>query len=305
MFKPSGSWVAIPTPFDSHNKVDFGVFQEIIDFHVAHGTTMLFCMGSAGEVSMLSNEERHAIVPQMVKMAKGKLPVFFGSTLATTEATVDFAKYCEAEGADGLVFSAPNYLLPSKSATTEFFLTAMKSVSLPVGIYHNPSRTGVSIEPEQIELFANECPNFVVDKEAMPSVGHLCEVKKRLGDRISIMCCDYPKYSILMPLMSIGGNGAANIGGNVIPEEMARMSRPWDTIEIYQECRETYMKNYDLLKALYFFSNPVCIKAALRIMGIPVGALRKPYQELGGSKLEELKRLMEEAGVFEKYGRAK
>ena len=77
MFKPSGSWVAIPTPFDSHNKVDFGVFQEIIDFHVAHGTTMLFCMGSAGEVSMLSNEERHAIVPQMVKMAKGKLPVFF------------------------------------------------------------------------------------------------------------------------------------------------------------------------------------------------------------------------------------
>ena len=83
------------------------------------------------------------------------------------------------------------------------------------------------------------------------------------------------------------------------------MSRPWDTIEIYQECRETYMKNYDLLKALYFFSNPVCIKAALRMMGIPVGALRKPYQELGGSKLEELKRLMEEAGVFEKYGRAK
>ena len=65
------------------------------------------------------------------------------------------------------------------------------------------------------------------------------------------------------------------------------------------------MKYYDLLKALYFFSNPVCIKAALRMMGLPVGALRKPYQELGGSKLEELTRLMEELGVFEKYGRAK
>ncbi|MEA4891089.1 MAG: dihydrodipicolinate synthase family protein [Peptococcaceae bacterium] len=305
MFKPSGSWVAIPTPFDSHNKVDFGAFQEIIDFHVAHGTSMLFCMGSAGEVSMLSPEERYAIVPQMVKMAKGKLPVFFGSTMATTEATVKLAQYCEAEGADGLVFSAPYYLLPSKQACMEFFTTAMQSVSLPVGIYNNPSRTGVMLEPEMIEEFANQCPNFVVDKEAMGNVGHLCEVKKRLGDRISIMCCDFPKYSILLPLMSIGGNGAANIGGNVIPEEMAIMSRPWNTIEDHIQCRDTYMKYYDLLKALYFFSNPVCIKAALRMMGLPVGALRKPYQELGGSKLEELTRLMEELGVFEKYGRAK
>lgn len=301
MFKPSGSWVAIPTPFDKNNKVDFGVFKVIVDFHLAHHTNMLFCMGSAGEVSMLSMEERRAIVPEMVKICKGKIPVFFGSTLATTEATVEFAKYCEDQGADGLVFSSPNYLLPSKSAYTEFFLTAMKSVSLPVGIYNNPSRTGVMIEPEIIGQFHQECPNFVVDKEAMPSVGHLCEVKQLVGDEVSIMCCDFPKYSILLPTMAIGGQGAANIGGNVIPEEMAFMSKPWDSIEQVKACRETYFHYYRLLKALYMFSNPVCIKAALRILGIPVGALRKPYQELGGSKLEELTNVMQELGVTEKY----
>lgn len=301
MFKPSGSWVAIPTPFDKSNKVDFGAFHEIVDFHLAHQTSMLFCMGSAGEVSMLSIEERRAIVPEMVKYCKGKIPVFFGSTLATTEATVEFARYCEDCGADGLVFSSPNYLLPSKSAYTEFFLTAMQSVRLPVGIYNNPSRTGVDIDPAVIGQFHRECPNFVVVKEAMPSVGHLCEVKQQVGDEVSIMCCDFPKYSILLPTMSIGGQGAANIGGNVIPEEMALMSRPWDSIGQVNVCRETYFKYYDLLKALYFFSNPVCIKAALRILGLPVGHLRKPYQELGGSKLEELTRLMYELGVVEKY----
>ena len=304
MIKPSGSWVAIPTPFDEHNHIDFGVFREIVDFHVEHGTSMLFCMGSAGEVSMLSAEERYAIVPEMIKIAKGRIPVFFGASMPTTEATVKFAQYAEAEGADGLVFSSPYYLLPSTAAVKEFFLTAMQSVKLPVGVYNNPSRTGVMLEPETIVAFADECENFVVDKEAMPSVGHLCEVKRRLGERISIMCCDFPKYSILLPLMAMGGNGAANIGGNVIPEEMALMSRPWDSIEQVQQCRETYFKHYDLLKALYFFSNPVCIKAALRLLGIPVGPLRKPYQELGGAKLEELTRLMTELGVIEKYRRS-
>ncbi len=305
MFKPSGSWVAIPTPFDSQNKVDFGGFKEIVDFHVAHGTSMVFIMGSAGEVSMLSVEERRSILTEMAKYCKGKIPAFFNATMTSTDATVEMAQFAEAQGADGLVFSAPFYLLPSQAAVKEFFLTAMQSVEIPVGVYNNPSRTGVMLDPEMIGQFADECPNFVVDKEAMPSVGHLCDVKRRIGDRVSLMVCDFPKYSILLPVMAMGGQGAANICGNVIPDEMAEMSKPWDTIEQVNNCKEIYFKHYDLMKALYYFSNPVCIKAALRMMGLPCGALRKPYQELGGSKLEELTRLMEELGVFDKYGRAK
>ena len=115
------------------------------------------------------------------------------------------------------------------------------------------------------------------------------------------MCCDFPKYSILLPTMAIGGQGAANIGGNVIPEEMALMSKPWDSIEQVNACRNTYFQYYDLLKMLYLFSNPVCIKAALRILGLPAGRLRKPYQELGGSKFTELETLMRNLGVVEKY----
>jgi 4-hydroxy-tetrahydrodipicolinate synthase len=303
MFKPSGSWVAIPTPFDSNNKIDLGAFKEIVDFHIAHGTNMLFCMGSAGEVSLLTAEERYATLPEVVKMCKGRIPVFFGSTFPTTEATIKFAQYAEAQGADGLVFTAPNYVLPPQSAVKAFFMEAMQSVSIPVGVYNNPSRTGVFLEPETLEALADACPNFVVDKEAMPNVSQLCEVQMRIGDRVNIMCCDFPKYSILLPTMAVGGTGAANIGGNVIPEEMALMSKPWDNIEQVNICRETYFKFYPLLKALYWFSNPICIKAALNLMGLPGGHLRKPYEDLGGKKLEELKAIMTDLGVLEKYGR--
>ena len=302
MIKPSGSWVAIPTPFDSQNHIDFGAFKTIVDFQVANGTNMLFCMGSAGEVSMLSAEERYEVVKEMVKITKGRIPVFFGGTFPTTESTVRFAQYAEAEGADGLIFTAPTYLLPPQSAVKAFLLEAMQSVSLPVGVYNNPSRTGVFLEAETLEALAQACPNFVVDKEAMPNISQLCDVQMRIGDRVNIMCCDFPKYSIVLPTMAIGGTGVAGIGGNVIPAEMAQMTRPWDNIEQVNLSREIYYKYYELLKALYWFSNPICIKAALNMMGLPGGALRKPYQDLSGPKLAELKQIMTQAGVFEKYG---
>lgn len=302
MIKPSGSWVALPTPFDKAGNVDLGGFRTLVDFHVAHKTNMLFCMGSAGEATTLSLEERKAIVHEMVKLCKGRIPVFFGAAMPSTEATVGFASYCEVEGADGLIFTAPYYLLPPQSAVREYLLTAMQSVQIPVGIYNNPSRTGINIEPETIEFLAQACPNFVVDKEAMPNVKQLVEVQRRVGDRLNLLCCDFPKYSILLPTLALGGAGAANIGGNIIPEEMALMARPWLSMEDLRICRETYFYYFDLLQALYWFSNPIVIKAALNLMGLPAGSLRKPYQALEGARLEELKALLERYGVIKKYG---
>lgn len=301
MIKPSGSWVAIPTPFREDMTIDFGVFDLLVEHHIRYGTNMLFCLGSAGEATMLTLEERHAVITYMAKLCKGRIPVFFGATMATTEATVQMARYAQAEGADGLIFTAPSYLLPPQADIREFLLTAMKAVEIPVGIYNNPSRTGVNISPETIELLAGECENFVVDKEAMGDVSQLVEVKRRLGERLNILCCDAPGYSILPSTLAIGGNGAANIGGNVIPEEMARMARPWTSDDIRRESVETYFQYYELLQALYWASNPIVIKAALRLLGFPVGAVRKPYQDLAGDRLGALKGLLEQTGVMRKY----
>lgn len=302
MYKPIGSWVAIPTPFNESGTIDWKGFEILIDHHALHKTSTLLVMGSAGEVTLLSQDERKEIVRCVSKYAKGKIPVFFGATFPTTEETIKFSQYAESEGADGLVYTAPPYLLPPQTALAEHLLACTKSVSIPVAIYNNPSRVGVFIEPDTIGRLADECPNFVADKEAMGSVQHLVEVKRRVGDRVHILCCDFPQYSILLPTLAIGGHGAANIGGNIIPEEMAIIARPWDSIDKVEESRRLYFKYYPLLEALYWFSNPIVIKAALNILGLPAGKLRRPYPELRGEKLEELKRLMCEMGIIEKYG---
>jgi len=303
MFKPSGSWVAIPTPYNKNGKIDFGGFRTLVEFHISHGTSELLVMGSAGEVTLLTPEERKEIVKQLVKFSKGKIPVFFGAGFPTTEATVDFSIYAESEGADGLIFTVPPYLLPPQKSVYEHLAACMESVGIPVGIYNNPSRTGVNIETETIIGLAEKYPNFVADKEAMPNVKQLVEIKRALGDRLGLLCCDFPKYSIVIPTLALGGSGLANIGGNVFPEEMALMARPWISTEIMETSRELYFEFFPLLEALYWFSNPIVIKAAYKLLGLPSGGLRKPYLELEGEYLDQLKALLDDLEITQKYGK--
>ena len=308
MINLQGSWVAMPTPFDKNNQVDIDAFKLLISRQIQHGTNQLFILGSAGEVTLLQPEEKRLIVREIIAYMKSRaargmkvVPVFFSAASFTTEASVEFARFCEEEGADGVVFTVPPYVLITQHAAREHLDTCMSAVSIPCGIYNNPSRLGVQVMPETIQYLSERHPNFIVDKEAMPSVEQLVQVQRLCNGKVQIMCCDFPKYSIVIPTLAIGGSGTANIGGNIIPEEAALYSRPWTNMQIIEECREGYFKWFPLLQELYTFSNPVVIKAALNLLGLPGGHLRKPYEDYTGSHLDRLRELMENMGVIDKY----
>jgi len=292
----------MPTPFTADDKIDYEGFNTLIERQIKYGTSQLFVLGSAGEVTLLTLEEKKKIVHEVIKMVNGRIPVFFSAASFTTQMSIDFAKYCEKEGADGVIFTVPPYVLIPQTAAYAHMEACMSSIGIPCGIYNNPSRLGVQVLPETIKKLSDDHPNFVVDKEALPSVEQLVQVQRLTEGKVKIMCCDYPKYSIVIPTLAVGGTGTANIGGNIIPEECAKYSRPWTSMEIVEECRQEYFKWFPLLQKLYDFSNPIVIKAALNILGLPGGHLRKPYQDYGGRRLDELEQLMGEMGVIDKYG---
>lgn len=300
--RPTGSWVAMITPFDKDNKVDFGAFKVLIDRQIQYGTSELFVLGSAGESSLLTLDEKQTIIREVVKMTKGRIPVFFGCNMNTTKDSIALAQYAEAQGADGVIFLVPSYVLIPQASAFDHLDKCMGSVNIACGIYNNPSRNGVKIEPQTIKKLSDRHPNFVADKEAMPDVQQLVQVKRLCGEKVNILCCDFPKYSIVIPTLGVGGNGTANIGGNIIPEESALYSRPWTSTEIMVEGREAYFKWFPLLEQLYHLSNPIVLKAAYNILGLPGGQLREPYQAYEGPHYEALKQMMHEMGVVAKYG---
>ncbi len=297
-----GSFVALPTPFTKDDKIDFKGFETLIERQIKYGSSQVFVLGSAGEVTLLTLEEKKEIVHEVIKIADGRIPVFFGASSPTTAQSIEFAKYIESEGGDGVIFTVPPYVLIPQTAAFAHFDECMSAVGIPCGIYNNPSRLGVHVSPETIKKLSDKHPNFVVDKEAMGSVEQLVQVQRLCQGKVKIMCCDFPKYAIVLPTLAVGGTGTANIGGNIIPEESALYSRPWTSVQVMEEGRAEYFKWFPLLQKLYDFSNPIVIKAALDILGLPGGRLRRPYQEYGGERRNELERLMGELGVIDKYG---
>ena len=150
MYEPSGSWVAIATPFKEDESVNFDVFEQIVNFHAENGTSALLVMGSTGEPTVLELDERRAIVDRVTRMSRGKLPVFFGTTCGSTRATIALTRYAEDCGADGVVLVVPPYVTPPQDAVYEHFLKVAQSVKFPVALYNNPTRVHVNVDPPTI-----------------------------------------------------------------------------------------------------------------------------------------------------------
>ena len=294
-----GSFVALITPFNRNGAVDFEGFRTLIDFQAANGTSAVLITGSTGEVSMLSTEERREIISRTVKFKRGDMLLFYGCTGNTSQETVNMVSYAAKEGADGAIVTVPSYICPPVEDAVHFFLEIAEASEIPIGIYNNPSRVGTDLPAEAIIRLADH-PNIVVDKEATARPGQIAKIAAAKKD-ISLMCCDSPHLGLIMPVMSLGGEGTANMTGNLAPQEMATISKPWKSLEDAEKCRETYLRILPLLDFHYSTVNPVPVKSLARALGLPAGDLRRPYRNMEGEPLMRGLEIVKELGLAEKY----
>jgi 4-hydroxy-tetrahydrodipicolinate synthase len=299
---PEGSWVALITPFDAKGRVDMDGFKRLADFQARNGTSGLLLMGSTGEPTSLSHEERRGIISEMAPYCRGKIPVFFGVTCGSTEATIELAQFAQEKGADGIMLVVPPYIAPPQPAVYGYLKTICQSVDIAVAVYNNPARVIVNIDPPTIIRLFQECPNLVADKEAVPSVAQLASVMEGTGNRIRLLCCDAPNYALTIPTLGMGGHGTANVTGNAAPREMAELSKPWKSWEDVVKGRNLYFEYLPLMEAAYSATNPVAIKAMVELMGLPSGDPRPPLPKIEGEKLKPLEEIIRRFKLKEKYG---
>lgn len=298
---PEGSWVALITPFDERGGLDIDGFKRLIDFQATNGTSGLLLMGSTGEPTSLSMEERKRIVEEVAPYGKKKIPLFFGVACGSTADTIKLAQFVQERGGDGIMVVVPPYVAPPQAAVYEFLKSVCQSVDIAVAIYNNPARVIVNIDPQTIAKLVEECPNLVADKEAVPSVAQLASVMAGTGKRLRLLCCDAPNYGLIIPTLGMGGHGTANVTGNVAPQEMAKLSKPWRSWDDVATGRELYFKYLPLMEAAYLATNPVAIKAMVKLMGLPSGDPRPPLPRIEGDQLKRLEDVIQRFNLRERY----
>ena len=295
-----GSFVASVTPFNADGSIDFGAFRELIDFQRRNGTVAMLFMGSTGEPSLLTPEEKKRLVVETAKMKPTGMHFFYGCTGNTQDQVVDNIKWAKANGGDGAIIAAPPYLCGPEDDIEAFFLEIGDATDLPLGIYNNPPRIKTDLHWDHLlRIFKH--PNYVIHKESTTRVGQVAQILAARPD-VTVMCCDSPSLGLVVPTMSLGGHGTANMGGNIMPAEMAKISAPWKSYAEAEGFKDTYLRMLPLLHFNYSVINPVAIKSLMRAVGLPVGPLRKPLKALEGEALAQGIRIVRELGLDKQYG---
>ena len=304
MAKPAlrGSFVALITPFSEDGSPDIDGFARLIEFHRAHDTAALLIMGSTGEVSLLSAEERRRVMVETIQLRPAGMPFFYGCTGNNTAETIRLVRVAAEAGADGAIVTAPAYVHAPVDAAVRYFLEVADASPIPIGIYNNPVRVGTDLTADAIIRLAGH-PRIVVDKEAMNRPGQIAQILAA-GTDMAVMCCDSPHLGLVPAVMALGGHGTANMTGNIAPREMAIISKPWESYADAVAFRETYLRLLPLIQFTYSKVNPVPVKSLARVLGLPAGELRKPYLGMSGRALRRGVEIVRRLGLVEQYGYA-
>ena len=187
-------------------------------------------------------------------------------------------------GADAALVVAPYYNKPTQEGFYQHFKALAEAVELPICVYNIPGRTGKNIEPETIARMA-EFKNITMVKEATGSLDQASQIAA-ITD-LTVLSGD---DSLTLPLMSIGGRGVVSVVGNIVPRDMIALCQAFDAGNI-AEAQKWHHKLFPLCRdMLGLATNPIPIKAAMKMLGRDTGELRLPMTTLdheGEAKLRK------------------
>jgi 4-hydroxy-tetrahydrodipicolinate synthase len=287
----AGLSVALTTPFKD-GELDVGRFKEQIEFQIAAGTNCICPVGTTGESPTLSHDEHERVIAAAVEIAAGRIKVMPGTGSNSTREALRLTKWAANKGADAALVVAPYYNKPTQEGMYEHFKALAEAVSIPVCVYNIPGRCAKNIEPETIARMA-ELPNITMVKEATGSLDQASQILSLTN--LTVLSGD---DSLTLPLMSIGGRGVISVVGNIVPKDMLALVKAFDAGNI-AEAQRCHRKLFPLCRdMLGLATNPIPIKAAMKLLGRDNGELRLPMTPLDNASEAKLRQTLSSYGVL-------
>ena len=283
MFK--GSFVAMITPFTESGKVDEKGINELVGFHIKNGTDGIVPCGTTGESPTLSHEEHKRVVEITIKAVSGRIPVIAGTGSNSTREALELTSHAKEAGADGALIVVPYYNKPTQKGLYLHYKEIADNVDIPIIVYNVPSRTGVNLLPETLAKLA-ELENIVAVKEASGNLEQMAQIVELCGDKITLLSGD---DKLILPVLSIGGQGVISVVANIIPADVANVIREFEQGN-YKTAQDIFIsKVYPLSSAMFYETNPIPVKTSVQLMGLPAGNLRLPLTPMIDDNLAKLK----------------
>jgi 4-hydroxy-tetrahydrodipicolinate synthase len=273
---------AMVTPFDARGQVDEEAAVRLMNHLVEHGSDGLVVCGTTGEASTLSDEEHVGVIRLAVEEMRGRCTIVAGVGSNDTRHAVWLTERASELRPDALLSVNPYYNKPSRRGIIRHYEEIDRATDLPILLYNIPQRTG------------SDLPNDLLAELAQ--LEHIVGVKQANPDNLALID-GLELYSgnddTLAQVLDMGGAGGILVASHLVGEQMRRMvDEPQHRREIDDSLRDVYR---DLAVAPLACS----VKAALKLLGLDVGAPRLPYVELDEGELQTVRAMLERHGLLQ------
>jgi 4-hydroxy-tetrahydrodipicolinate synthase len=269
------------TPFDADGRVDEAAAAELMRHLLANGSHGLVIAGTTGEGATLDDEEKCRLFELAVAEC-GDATVIAGTGSNDTAHTVHLTERATEIGVDAHLVVTPYYNKPNARGITAHFRAVAEATDLPIIAYNIPSRCVVDIPNELLRELAATIPNVQAVKQANNDNLEAIEGMDLLAGN----------DDILARTMEVGGTGGICVASHLFGNEMKRIV---EEPESRQEIQDSLA---DALEALTVTTNPMPIKAAMRMAGHRVGGFRLPMVDLSDEEEAVIRAMLERYGLL-------
>jgi 4-hydroxy-tetrahydrodipicolinate synthase len=293
----SGCHVPIITPFKADLSIDEAGLRRLVNYFIEEvGCDGLVPCGTTGESPTLDHHEHARVIEIVIDETKGRVPVIAGTGSNNTKEAIEMTKHAEDAGASASLQVCPYYNRPTQDGLLRHFEAVAKQTKLPLIIYNIPSRSGRLIEAKtMIEL--SHIDNVIGMKDACGDLMVTMEIiraTRQNEKKFHVLCGE---DALTFPMMALGGDGGILAVAHILGKEYRKMIKLYLSGEI-AEARDIHFKTLPIVQALFVETNPVPVKEAMGMMGLPSGKPRLPLVSLKPENREVLRKVLTNYGIL-------
>jgi len=274
--KLTGTGVALVTPFNTKNEVDFNALEKLVNFVIDGGVNYVVTLGTTGETPTLSSTEKKEILAATYTFVNNKVPVVVGiGGNYTAELEKDLTGY-DLTNATAVLSAAPYYNKPSQEGIFQHYKAVATASPKPVILYNVPGRTGRNMTTATTIKLATEVENIKGIKEASGDLQQCMEIVKNAPADFLVLSGD---DNLILPQIACGMQGVISVAANCFPKQFSGLVK-LALNNNFSAARDAHFKLLEGYDLLFAENNPAGVKAFLAELGIIENYLRLPVTPL-------------------------
>jgi len=266
----SGCMVALVTPMNSDNSINYSEWEKLIQWHIEIKTDAIIVAGTTGESSLLNQDEIDLLSLSAIKLCSStSTKVIIGTGAIEPNKVIAANQRAKDNGADAVLVVTPYYLTLTQNALAEHFVYIAKNTALPIILYNVPSRTANDLQVATTAKLA-KIENIIGIKEAKSDLSRIEQLVKIKN--FAVLSGDDGSF---MAAMKLGAHGVISVAANVRPQAIKALC---NHMQLGDEAQAKHINTE--LSPLYDFlfhePNPCPVKSLMHHTNMLSSGIRKP-----------------------------